>query len=81
MSDVKMILLMQPEHAYQAERHFKAVAAAIKWYGLWYGRYPFQTLTVVDPPFGGGGAGGWSTRRSSGRDELADAAGCAGSGR
>ncbi len=58
LSDVKMILLMQPEHADQAERHFKAVAAAIKWYGLWYGRYPFQTLTVVDPPFGGGGAGG-----------------------
>lgn len=58
LSDVKMILLMQPEHADQAERHFKAAAAAIKWYGLWYGRYLFTTLTVVDPPHGAGGAGG-----------------------
>lgn len=58
LTDVKMILLMQPEHADQAERHFKAAAAAIKWYGLWYGRYPFTTITVVDPPHGGGGAGG-----------------------
>lgn len=58
LSDVKVILLMQPEHADQAERHFKAAESAIKWYGLWYGRYPFTTLTVVDPPHGGGGAGG-----------------------
>lgn len=58
LSDVKMILLLQPEHRAQAERHFKALRAALKWFGLWYGRYPYKTITVVDPPYGGGGAGG-----------------------
>ncbi|MEJ5367647.1 MAG: M1 family metallopeptidase [Bryobacteraceae bacterium] len=58
LSDVRMIALLQPEHAEQAERHFRALAAAIKHFGLWYGRYPYKTITVVDPPYGAGGAGG-----------------------
>ena len=58
LSDVKMILLLQPEHQGQAERHFKALRAGLKWFGLWYGRYPYKTITVVDPPYGGMGAGG-----------------------
>jgi len=36
----------------------KAAKAAIKWFGLWYGRYPYPTITVVDPAFGAGGSGG-----------------------
>ena len=55
---VRMILLLQPEHVAQAERHFRAVANGIKWFGLWYGAYPYPTITVVDPPYGAGGAGG-----------------------
>ena len=58
LSDVKMILLLQPEHARQTEKHFRALAAAIKYFGLWYGRYPHGTITVVDPPHGAAGAGG-----------------------
>lgn len=58
LSDVKMIALIQPEHAEQTERHFHALAAALKYFGLWYGRYPYRTITVVDPPHGAGGAGG-----------------------
>ena len=58
LTDVKVMLLLQPEHASQAERHFKAAFTAIKWFGLWYGHYPHRTLTVVDPPHNGGGAGG-----------------------
>jgi hypothetical protein len=58
IGNVEMILLLQPEHAGQAERHFRAVANAIKYFGLWYGRYPHQTITVVDPPAGGMGAAG-----------------------
>lgn len=58
LSDVKMILLLQPEHAGQAERHFAALTAAIKYFGLWYSHYPHQTITLVDPPHGGAGAGG-----------------------
>ncbi|HEY3742399.1 MAG TPA: M1 family metallopeptidase [Bryobacteraceae bacterium] len=58
LTDVKVTLLLQPEHASQAERHFKAAFNAIKWFGLWYGHYPHRTLTVVDPPANGAGAGG-----------------------
>jgi aminopeptidase N len=36
----------------------RAAKAALKWFGLWYGRYPYPTLTVVDPAFGAGGSGG-----------------------
>jgi hypothetical protein len=58
LSNVRMILLLQPEHTSQAERHFAAVRNGLKYFGLWYGRYPYQTITVVDPPHGGGGAEG-----------------------
>ena len=58
LSDVKMIVLMQPEHGEQIERTFDATRNAIKHFGLWYGRYPYKTITVVDPPNGAGGAGG-----------------------
>jgi hypothetical protein len=58
LSDVEVKVLLQPQHASQAQRHVKAAKAAIKWFGLWYGRYPYPTITVVDPAFGAGGAGG-----------------------
>ncbi len=58
LKDVECTLLIQPEHAYQTERHFKAAFSAIKYYGLWYGAYPYSTLTIVDPPYNGGGASG-----------------------
>ncbi|MGA2532018.1 MAG: M1 family metallopeptidase [Candidatus Aminicenantales bacterium] len=51
LPDVKMILLIAPEHEGQVDRHFKALSAAIKYYGLWYGPYPYETVTMVDPPF------------------------------
>jgi len=58
LSDVRMIALVQPEHREQIERHFHSLRTALKWFGLMYGRYPYKTITVVDPPYGGGGAGG-----------------------
>jgi hypothetical protein len=51
LPDVKMTLLIAPEHKSQVERHFRALRAAIKSYGLWYGPYPYETVTMVDPPF------------------------------
>jgi hypothetical protein len=51
LPDVKMTLLIAPEHRAQVERHFKALRTAIKYYGLWYGPYPYKTVTMVDPPF------------------------------
>jgi hypothetical protein len=58
LKDVNVTVLIQGEHRDQLDRHFKAAFNAIKYFGLWYGKYPYDTLTVVDPPYNGGGAGG-----------------------
>jgi hypothetical protein len=58
LGDVRLILLLQPEHSAQAERHFKAARAALAGYGRVLGAYPYETLTIVDPPWGASGAGG-----------------------
>jgi hypothetical protein len=58
LSDVNIRLLMQPAHLPQARRYLDAIRAAIKRFGLWYGRYPYPTLTIVDPAYGGLGSGG-----------------------
>ena len=46
---VQMRLLLQPEHEHLADRHFTAAAATLKYYGEWYGAYPYPALTIVDP--------------------------------
>ena len=48
---VNLRLLIQPEHNYLAQRHFDGAVAALKYYGEWYGAYPYATLTIVDPPY------------------------------
>lgn len=58
LKDVDVTVVIQNEHRDQLDRHFKAAFNAIKYFGLWYGKYPYDTLTVVDPPYNGGGAGG-----------------------
>jgi hypothetical protein len=58
LSDVEITVMLQPDHAPQAERHVTSAKEGLKWYGLWYGRYPYKVLTVVDPQPGAGGAGG-----------------------
>ena len=58
LHDVQLTLLLQPEHASQAQRHFKAAKAALSGYGRILGAYPYSTLTIVDPPWGARGAGG-----------------------
>ena len=57
LNDIKMTLLIEPEHRGQISRHFKALIEAIKYYGLWYGPYPYETVTMVDPPFRTGSGG------------------------
>lgn len=52
LKKVHMILLIRPEHRHLIERHFKALKNAIKYYGLFFGAYPYETITLVDPPFG-----------------------------
>ena len=48
---VTMRLLSQPEHAGLVARHFAGAAAALRYYGEWYGPYPYGHLTIVDPPY------------------------------
>ena len=57
LPNVKMTLLIEPEHRGQIERHFRALRNALKYYGLWYGPYPYATVTMVDPPFRTGSGG------------------------
>ena len=54
---VRMRLLLQPEHASQAARHFDATRAALKYYGEWYGPYPYGHITIVDPAWQSGAGG------------------------
>jgi hypothetical protein len=54
---VDMRLLIQPEHLGQAERHLAATRAALKYYGTWFGPYPYDYITVVDPAYGSGAGG------------------------
>ncbi len=71
LPDVRMILLIAPEHKGQVDRHFKALSAAIKYYGLWYGPYPYETVTMVDPPFRTGSGGmEYPTLFTAGTDVL-----------
>jgi len=54
---VAMRLLLQPEHAGQEDRHFDATRAALKHYGEWFGPYPYENITIVDPAWQSGAGG------------------------
>jgi hypothetical protein len=55
---VEVTILMQPDHAGQWERTRDITLASLAWCGLRFGAYPYQTLTVVDPPEDARGASG-----------------------
>ena len=57
LPSVEMRLLLQPEHANQAERHFDAARTALKYYGEWFGPYPYSHITIVDPAYQSGTGG------------------------
>jgi hypothetical protein len=54
---VEMRLLLQPEHAGQADRHFDATRTTLKYYGEWFGAYPYGHITIVDPAYQSGAGG------------------------
>ena len=54
---VEMRLLLQPEHRGQEQRHFDATVACLKYYGEWYGPYPYGHITIVDPAYQSGSGG------------------------
>ncbi len=49
LGPVDVRLLLQPEHLSQADRHFAAARATLRWYGEWFGPYPYRNITIVDP--------------------------------
>ena len=53
----EMRLLLQPEHRGQQDRHFAATAATLRYYGEWFGPYPYGYITVVDPAYQSGSGG------------------------
>ncbi len=54
---VDMRLLLQPEHSHQAGRHFDATRTTLKYYGEWFGAYPYSHITIVDPAYQSGAGG------------------------
>jgi hypothetical protein len=49
LPSVEMRLLLRPEHRGQETRQFAAAAAALEYYGQWFGAYPYGNITNVDP--------------------------------
>ncbi len=51
LPQVEVQLLLQPEHEALADRYFTAAFHGLRYYGEWFGPYPYETLTIVDPAF------------------------------
>ena len=55
---VKIRMLMQPGHMASSARYLSALKGTMRKFDEWIGPYPYAQITVVDPPHGGGEAGG-----------------------
>ncbi|HMB53528.1 MAG TPA: M1 family metallopeptidase, partial [Thermoanaerobaculia bacterium] len=58
LPEVEVKLLLPPEKVRFAGRYNRALLHSLRYFGEWYGPYPYETLTMVDPPWGGGATGG-----------------------
>jgi hypothetical protein len=58
LTDVEVRLLVPADHRGQADRAFAAAFHALTDMGYAFGRYPFATLTIVDPPVTAAAAAG-----------------------
>jgi len=56
--NTEMIFLIQPEHENLKGRYVSSLRNGIEFYSSHYGPYPYETITLVDPPLQGMGAGG-----------------------
>ncbi|SOE22434.1 Peptidase family M1 [Spirosomataceae bacterium TFI 002] len=57
-NNVELIALMQPSHKGLADRYFSSVKNALDYFDKNVGKYPFPTLTMVDPPLNASGSAG-----------------------
>jgi hypothetical protein len=55
---VKLRLIMQPGHMGSAPRYMEALKGTMQKFDDWVGPYPYAQVTVVDPAYGAGAAGG-----------------------
>ena len=55
---VKIHLLISPGHMAQTGRYLQSTKGTLETFDRWYGAYPYDRITVVDPPEGGSAAGG-----------------------
>ncbi len=51
LPEVEITLLLLPEHEHLEERYFTATGHALRYYGRWFGAYPYPHITVVDPAY------------------------------
>jgi hypothetical protein len=51
-------VLMSPGHIATAPRYIQALKGTLSLYDQWIGPYPYDRLTIIDPPHGGFRAGG-----------------------
>lgn len=58
LRDVNVRVFIHPEREGQWQRHFEATCTALFFYGLWFGEYPYEQITAVDPAWGARAAGG-----------------------
>jgi hypothetical protein len=55
---VEIRVLMSPGNMPSAPRYVQALKGTLAWYDRWIGPYPYDRITVVDPPHGALDAGG-----------------------
>lgn len=58
LPEVRITLLLHPEHAEARQQYLAAIRASLLRYGRWWLPFPYPHLTLVDPPPGGEEAGG-----------------------
>ncbi len=56
--DTNISFLYQKEHKQQINRHIDALKSAFEYFETNVGEYPYPSITVIDPPIYGLGAGG-----------------------
>ena len=55
---VTIHLLVSPGHMRIARRYIQCIKGTLDRFDKWYGPYPYDRITIVDPPDGGSDAGG-----------------------
>jgi hypothetical protein len=55
---VAIHVLMSPGNMASAQRYIDVLKGSLRLFNDWYGPYPYDRITVVDPPHGGSDAGG-----------------------